>query len=322
MPNHKHVGIWLNTKLDWKTHINDLVSKANKRMGILRKFKYLLPRHALNQCYLSFVRPVMEYGGPLFINQDKSDLDLLDKIQIEAMHIVTGAKKLTSHDLLKKDTCWPDLSIRRELQELSILHEVIHRQFPPYLLNDLPHMSDGNSRLERRFKFNTLPYNHTYYRDSVIPSMISNWNKLPNDIRTNTSLKAFKFLFKNNFTPPACPLYLYGARLEQMSHTRIRLNFSNLNYHLFNHGLSNSPNCEHCNVPETPIHYFMECTKYPANLRNELVTKAKAILPGSNRTYRIPLNTLLHGNKELPYSENIKLFRIIHCYIRKTGRNP
>ena len=100
--SHKHVGIWLNTKLDWKTHIENLALKANQRMGILRKFKYVLPRHVLNQCYLSFVRPLMEYGGPLFITQDKIDLEKLDKIQMEAMHVVTGAKKVTSHDLLKK----------------------------------------------------------------------------------------------------------------------------------------------------------------------------------------------------------------------------
>ncbi len=121
----------------------------------------------------------MEYGGPLFTNQDKADLELLDKIQIEAMHIVTGAKRLTSHDLLKQDTCWPELSTRRELQQISILHKVIHHKFPPYLLNDLPYMSDENARQERKYKFNTLPYKNAYYRDSVIPSMISSWNRLP-----------------------------------------------------------------------------------------------------------------------------------------------
>ena len=49
---HKHVGIWLNNKLDWKTHISKIASKANSRMGILRKFKYKLPRTVLNQIYL------------------------------------------------------------------------------------------------------------------------------------------------------------------------------------------------------------------------------------------------------------------------------
>ncbi len=319
---HKHVGIWLNTKFDWKTHIENLASKANKRMGILRKFKYTLPRHVLNQCYLSFVRPLMEYGGPLFINQDKSDLEILDKIQIEAMHIVTGAKKLTSHDLLKKDTSWPELSVRRELQQLSILHKVIHNKFPKYLQNDLPYMCDASTRVERRFKFNSPHYNYAYYRDSVIPSTVSNWNKLPNEIRTNPKIKGFKFLFKKQYTPQPNPIYHYGERLSQMSHTRIRLNFSNLNSHLNNHGLSNSPNCDHCNVPETPLHYFMNCTKYPLNLRNEMITKIRAILPNINRTGRIPLNVLLHGNEKLSFLENTRIFDTVLTYIRKTGRNP
>ena len=264
----------------------------------------------------------MEYGGPLFINQDNADLEILDDIQIEAMHIVTGAKKLTSHDLLKNDTCWPELSTRRELQQLSIMHKVIHNKFPLYLLNDLPYMADANSRMERRYKFNTPPYKHAFYRDSAIPSMISNWNKLPNEIRTNKSIKEFKFLFKTEYNRPTCPLYLHGERLAQMSHTRIRLKFSNLNYHLYNHGLSNSPNCDQCNVSETPMHYLMECNKY-STIRNEMITKINDILlPTVNRPGTALLNILLHGKKELSHNENIKLFDVVHSYIRKSGRNP
>ncbi len=124
--------------------------------------------------------------------------------------------------------------------------------------------------------------------------------------------------------PPVNPLYNFGERLSQMSHTRIRLKFSNLNYHLFNYGLSNSPNCVHCNVPETPIHYFMECTKYPPIIRNEMLNKVKAILPGPNRIRmnRVPLHVLLNGKRELSYIDNTRIFDIVHTYIRKTGRNP
>ncbi len=58
-------------------------------MGLLRKFKYSLPRSVLNQLYLSLVRPLMEYGGSIIKEQDQKDLKLLDDIQMEALHIVT-----------------------------------------------------------------------------------------------------------------------------------------------------------------------------------------------------------------------------------------
>ncbi len=183
-------------------------------------------------------------------------------------------------------------------------------------------MCDQNTRLERRYKFNTPQYNYAFYKDSFVPSSTSNWNKLPNEIRTNPSLKSFKYFFKRINMPLANPLYHHGERLSQMSHTRIRLNFSNLNSHLYNYGLLNSPNCDHCNVPETPSHFFMDCTKYAINIRNEFITKVNSILPGTNRTGRIPLKILLHGKNELPLIENTRLFDVIQTYIRKTQRNP
>ncbi len=321
---HKHVGIWLNTKLDWKTHIMKLGEKANKRMGILRKFKYKLPRHVLNQCYLSNVRPLMEYGGPLFAGQDDQDLEILDKIQIEAMHIVTGAKQKTSHDLLKNDTRWPDLAIRRKLQQCSMLHNVIHKKLPLYLLNDLPFMSDANARLERKYKFNVPPFQHAFYRDSVIPNTISEWNDLPNAIRTITNIKSFKWAFKQEYCKPPAPIYNHGERISQMSHTRIRVQFSNLNKHLHNYNLSPTPNCEHCDTPETPTHYFLECNKYFVP-RVEMFDIIESIMISNNMNpanIGIQLKWLLHGNDTFSHSDNVKIFDSVHSYIRKTDRNP
>ncbi len=39
-----------------------------------------------------------------------------------------------------------------------------------------------------------------------------------------------------------------------MSHSRMRLGFSNLNAHLYSYNLVNSSNCEHCGSPENPRH--------------------------------------------------------------------
>ncbi len=318
---HKHVGIWLDTKLDWKVHIQKLAEKANKRMGILRKFKYLLPRHALSQCYLSYVRPLMEYGGPLFAGQDKKDLEILDRIQIEAMHIITGAKHRTSHDLLKQDTQFDDLSVRRNLQKFTMLHKVIHNKSPKYLYDDLPFMTDENTRLERRFKFNTVRYNYVFYRDSFIPLATSEWNALPNLIRTNNALKSFKWSYKQEFASTPCPLYNHGERLSQMSHTRIRLKFSNLNAHLYNYNLVNSPNCEHCNFPETPTHYLLECNKY-LQPRVKMLETVEQVLSSNNLNTRVTLKLLLYGNNNISYKDNCKIFDCVQLFIRKSDRKP
>ncbi len=318
---HKHVGIWLNKKLDWKTHISNLASKANSRMGILRKFKYKLPRVVLNQCYLSYVRPLMEYGGALFANEDDKDLKLLDDIQMEALHIVSGAKKKTSHELLKKEANWPDLSLRRTFQQVIFLHKIIHNKYPTYLYKSLPPMRDQSNRPERKYKFNTPHFDHAFYRDSIIPSSISNWNELPNHIRTIVKIDTFKLMLKREYLEPPKPLYHYGERFSQMSHARIRVKFSNLNFHLYNYNLVESPNCRHCNLPETPNHYFFICNKFSVE-RTKLLQKIERILRSNNINNKITLELLLHGTEKLSYTLNTQIIDAVHSFIRATGRNP
>ncbi len=240
---------------------------------------------------------------------------------MEALHIISGAKKRTSHDLLEKEANWPDLSLRRTFQQTTLLHKVIHNKCPTYLYQSLPPMQDHSNRAERKYKFNTPQFDHAYYKDSVIPSSISKWNDLPNHIRTIKKLDTFKYMLKKEYVETPNPLYHYGNRFNQMSHTRIRLKFSNLNFHLYNYNLIRSPNCEHCHLPETPNHYFFICTQYNVE-RNEMLQKIKRILHANNVKNRITLELLLHGSKKLSYHQNIFIFDAVHSFIRKSGRNP
>ena len=63
---HKHLGVILSSNLSWNEHIDDICLKASKRLDILRALKYKLSRQALELIYLSFIRPIIEYGDVLF----------------------------------------------------------------------------------------------------------------------------------------------------------------------------------------------------------------------------------------------------------------
>ena len=67
-------------------------------------FKFKLDRASLERMYISFVRPVLEYGGPIWDNCSKEDKSKIESVQIEAMRIVTGATKLCSIAKLYDDT--------------------------------------------------------------------------------------------------------------------------------------------------------------------------------------------------------------------------
>jgi hypothetical protein len=43
-----------------------ITGKANKRINILRKFKFILDRKTLEKIYFTFVRPLLEYGDVIW----------------------------------------------------------------------------------------------------------------------------------------------------------------------------------------------------------------------------------------------------------------
>ena len=60
--NQKHLGIVLDSKLNFKDHIKQAIEKAIKGLNVIRKLNNYLPRATLITIYKSFIRPHLDYG--------------------------------------------------------------------------------------------------------------------------------------------------------------------------------------------------------------------------------------------------------------------
>ena len=48
VPSQKHLGMILNTKLNFQEHLKNILFKVNKTIGLLQKLQNILPRGPLN----------------------------------------------------------------------------------------------------------------------------------------------------------------------------------------------------------------------------------------------------------------------------------
>ena len=91
-PAQKHLELVLDSKLTFSEHINHILSKVNKSVGLLRKFQPALPRPSLLTIYKIFIRSHFDYADVVYDQSYKSSFhEKLDSILYNAVLAVTGA---------------------------------------------------------------------------------------------------------------------------------------------------------------------------------------------------------------------------------------
>ena len=96
----------------------------------MRKRKFELNRKSLETFYITFIRPLLEYGNNIWDNCTQADKNELDKIQNEAARIATGATKLISINKLYKKNCWESLQKWRNDHKLTLFFKVYNHLAP------------------------------------------------------------------------------------------------------------------------------------------------------------------------------------------------
>ena len=104
----------------------------------MRKLKYTVSRNALNQIYLYHLQPIIECASLVWDGCTQQDSNTLQKIQNEAVRIVTGLTRSVSLLTLYKERGWTNLSVGRHQQKLYFLHKANNGMVPTYIADLIP----------------------------------------------------------------------------------------------------------------------------------------------------------------------------------------
>ena len=73
---------------NWGKHVDLITKKVFTRVNIMRKFKFILDRRTLENIYLTFIRPLLEYGDVVWDCKTVYLTNKLESVQAEAARVV------------------------------------------------------------------------------------------------------------------------------------------------------------------------------------------------------------------------------------------
>ena len=142
---HKHLGMILDTKLNFQIHVKEAICKARRGIGVIRYLSKYVFRDILDQLYKLYVWPHLDYGDIIYHKYDPDlRLDLtkrLEQTQYSSALAVTGAWRGTSRQKLFNELGWENLYDRRWCRRLCHFFTLKITQHPEYLFFLTSHRS-------------------------------------------------------------------------------------------------------------------------------------------------------------------------------------
>jgi hypothetical protein len=309
---HKHLGFWFSRDLSWSKHFDSTIADCAPRLSLMKALNFTLDRKSLQTIYTAFIRPKLEYGDVVFAGAPVNQLNKLDKIEIEAIKIITGAIARTPTAAIYKEYGQKLLGERRFAHVLSYFYKIHYGFAPEYLVDILLKYTNVRNYGTRDKSTYRLPFSRsTAFLNSFFPRTIRLWNNLDLEIQNSLSLPTFK----NSISPitKEQKILYYGERWSNVHHARMRMGCSKLNSHLhFNIHVIPTPRCLCGHINETPEHFFFNCP-ITTPMRNTLLNNLRLLGP-------LYINDLLYGYADKPVNDNIQLFKCVHKFIKDSKR--
>uniref|UniRef100_A0A8C7SC08 Reverse transcriptase domain-containing protein n=1 Tax=Oncorhynchus mykiss TaxID=8022 RepID=A0A8C7SC08_ONCMY len=201
--NYKYLGVWLDCKLSFQTHIKHLQSKVKSRIGFLFRNKASFTHAAKHTLVKLTIPPILDFGDVIYKIASNTLLNKLDAVYHSAIRFVTKAPYTTHHCDLYALVGWPSLHTRRQTLWLHVIYKTLLGKVPPYLSSLVTIASPTcSTRSSRYISLVTPKTNYFFGRLSFQFSAANDWNELQTSLKLETliSLTSFKHQLSEQLT--------------------------------------------------------------------------------------------------------------------------
>ena len=118
------MGVELSNNLKWEKHINNIVSKASRLLGMLARVLRTADTKTRKVAYETLIRPGLEYGCQVWDPYLKSDINKLEKLQNRALRFIFRLRGQVSFTKLREGTGILSLKERRKELRKKLFYKV------------------------------------------------------------------------------------------------------------------------------------------------------------------------------------------------------
>ena len=189
--NTKYLGLTIDQKLSWNSHIDKISKKANATRSFLQRNTKMCPRHIKEKCYTTYVRPSLEYASSVWDPHTAKSINKLESVQRRAArYVCSDYNPESSPTAMLNQLNWPTIQTRRQYGKATMMYRIVNNLVAIPMEPNLKPSQSSTRGHDLRF---CQPHTRVEaYKYSYFPSAIRLWNTLPKDLISQPSIDSFK----------------------------------------------------------------------------------------------------------------------------------
>ena len=195
-PSQSLLGIEIDSKLNFDTHVHEICQKAARQINALKRLSKFLNLDSRMAIFRSFITSNFGYCSLVWHACSAKNTQKLEKLQLRALRLVYHDYTSTYDELLERARR-PSLHLGRLRTLATEVYKSVHQLNPPYV-QDLYKCKTTNYHLRGQDTLHIPRVNSTTYglhSSAYLGAKV--WNCLPQTIKGAVTLSTFKALIQS-----------------------------------------------------------------------------------------------------------------------------
>ena len=191
--NSKLLGVYIDNKLNWDTHIDKVYKQFSQKLSILKKSKFL-PTKVLEEIYFKTVIPTTTYAMTVWGTCASSKLQKVENQHIRAARLIKNIPRTVDSNKVVEVACSKNLGYMYNKKVVTEMYKIIKGK-GEHALKDKFTMS-----LYKRNRLQVIRPRSEFERNTLSSRGPVLWNALPETVKEAKNIKNFKYKLKNKAT--------------------------------------------------------------------------------------------------------------------------
>ena len=141
----KYLGVLMDKNLLWKYHVEHVLNKISKTIGMISKLRHFVPKHTLLNIYKSLIDPYLSYCLVIWGQTSKSNWNDILVLQKRVLRFIHFSDKRKHAIPLFVSTNILPINLLYFQHVLVLMHDIKNSNAPVNILNHFQSTSDIHS---------------------------------------------------------------------------------------------------------------------------------------------------------------------------------